>query len=158
MYDPSHLIIASDDSTVHEWLGRSIYDLNTSQEVIIDNPYFEFVWRNGLTIKGTVSLEYNHHNGLFAMACLDSTYPGYKLAITDLNGTQYQELTSGDYIDDHPCWGPDHRVIFFDRRDVDDYIGENSTVMAVDIQSGRIWELVNPAALNGATDLSLPDY
>ena len=92
------------------------------------------------------------------MAYFDSTMDGWKIAVTNLDGTYYEEFTNGDYLDENPCWGPGDNIILFDRRDPGDYSGSNSKVMALDINSGEVWELVEPAVLNGASTLSLPDY
>ena len=155
---PDTLIVFSNDTTAtgQPW---GFYFMNLKGEYLrrLDNPHLEFIWENGITRKGPRNLEWNDALRLFVFAESDTTYPGLKIAIMNLDGLSYHVYTSGTYWDDNPSWGPGGKVIFFDRRSLTDYSGPY-TVMYVDLQTGAVEELVKPGVIDGATELSFPDY
>ncbi len=149
---------SNDTSTTHTPYGFYLMDLNGNYISYIDNPHLELINRNGVNLKGAYNVDWNNKLGLFVYAANDSTFPGYKIAITDLKGTTYKTYTSGEYIDDYPVWGPDDHIVFFHRRSINDYNGFNKRLMVLNLKTGEVREFVDPVSINNAAALGYPDY
>lgn len=125
----------------------------------IDNPHLEFIYeRRGVAEKAAYSLAWNDKRKLLAFAYSNSAFPGYKIAVTNLDGSYYREYTTGNYIDDHPRWGPDGEFILFDRRGIQDYEYTDYRTMLLNLETGQVREFVEPEVIDGAVALRFPDY
>ena len=138
-------------------LGYYFMDLEGNYLGLVDNPRLEYVNRDGVIKKGSLSPEWSDEVELFAVAYHDSTFEGYKIVVTDLNGSYWRELTSGEHIDDHPRWGPGGRTILFDRRPPLSGYFTDYRLMEVDLGTGEVREFAKPSAF-GAVALRFPDY
>jgi hypothetical protein len=152
------IVFSNDTSTTHAPSGFYYMDLNGSYLSFIDNPHLELINRNGVNLKSALHPDWNNKLGLFVYAQIDSTYPGYKIAITDLKGKIYKTYTSGEYIDDYPVWGPDDHIVFFHRQPINDYDGFNKRLMILNLKNGEVRDFLDPASINNATALGYPDY
>jgi len=125
----------------------------------INNPYLEYINRNGVFIKGAYSLDYNAKSNQFVFSSVDSTVQGRKIAVTDFTGNYYKEYTKGDYIDDHPKWGPDGTILF-DRRVIqgDFNIDTEYKIMKINIETGEVTEFLNPNVISGAIAIRYPEF
>ena len=135
------------------------YFMNFEGEYLsyINNPNLEGINRDGITMKGAFSLSWSDAQGQFAIAYHDSTFEGYKIAVTDLTGSYYREYTSGAFIDDHPRWGPEGKTILFDRIALFDHTFTDYRLMVLDMETGAVREFAKPETY-GAVALWLPDY
>jgi len=153
------LIVQSNDtSSTRQPPGFYFMDLNGNYLSRINNFHLETVNRNGVDLKAAFNPEWSDELQLFAYADVDSAYPGFRIAVTNLDGSYFQIYTNGDYFDDHPSWGPQGKTILFDRRKLSSY-STVSKVMIVDLETGSVREFVKPKNIRGATSLLLlPDY
>lgn len=82
-----------------------------------------------------------------------------KLAVTNLSGTYFRELTSGeDYLDRYPRWGPDDTILFDRVRPGNSGGLRGHRVMVLNFKTGTPKELVDPSVIDGAVALRFPDY
>ena len=151
------IAITNDTAATHAPRGFYYMDLEGNYLSYIDNPHLEWINHNGVNKKAAYHPDWNNELGLFVYAEIDSTVPGFKIAVTDLHGSYYRAYTSGNYIDDHPTWGPEGLSILFQRRNLQDYSGPDK-MMLLDLETGQVQEFVKPAAIDGVTSLAYPDY
>lgn len=137
------LIVFSDDSltTGQPW-GFYFMDLDGKYLSRIDNPHLEHTNPNASTPWATYSHDWNDEKGLFTYSMSDSSYEGFRIAITDLTGAIYRSYTEG-YRDFSPVWGPEGETLIFTRIPISVYAGlENSKLMILTLESGEIREFV----------------
>lgn len=151
------IVFSNDTSMTHQPWGIYLMDMNGNYISYVDNPHLELININGVNRKAAYNAEWNNELGLFVFAHKQPNVSGFRIAVTDLDGSHYEVYTSGNYMDDYPCWGPGGQTIFFQRRGLQDYSGPYK-VMVLDLQSGKVEELTKPATVDGATSLSFPDY
>ena len=151
------IIFSNDTATTHQPMGFYLMDLEANYLSFIDNPHLELINVDGVNKKAAYNPKWNDELGLFVFAHLDSTIPGYRIAITNLDGSFYQAYTSGNYIDDFPTWGPGGQTVFFHRRRVTDYDGPYR-VLVLDVRTGAVRELMAPESIDDATSLMYPAY
>jgi len=123
----------------------------------IQNPHLELINRNGINKKVAYHPRWSDDHQLLVMAYHDSTFVGYKIVVANLDGSYYREYTSGEYIDDFPEWGPAGTVVF-DRvsRGWDPWTAHQ--VMRLNLETGAVYEFVDPAVIDGAVGLRFPAY
>lgn len=141
----------------HGPLGYYFMDLEGAYLGRIDNPHLELINQGGINTKAAYSPAWNDTSRLFAIAYNDSTFSGYRIAVTTLDGAYYKEYTSGAFIDDHPRWGPGGKTILFDRRALFDSTFTGYSLMEVDLETGAVREFARPEVF-GAVALRFPDY
>lgn len=83
---------------------------------------------------------------------------GNKIAVTDFTGNYYKEYTNGDFVDDHPKWGPDGKTILFDRRALNDHSITGYKIMKINTETGEVTEFINPNVISGAISLLYPEF
>ena len=88
--------------------------------------------------------------GLFVYAQSDSTIPGYKISVTNLDGSYYRSYTSGEYIDDYPVWGPEGKYILFNRG--------LKRIMIIDVKTGEVSYFLKQGDIPGSLGFRYPDY
>ena len=123
----------------------------------VENPRLRYVNRDGVTRQGAFDPDWDGAQRLLAVSYVDSTLAGYRVAVTDLEGRVWRELTAGDQIDGHPVWGPGGRTVLFDRRAPFDGSFTGYRAMAVDVVSGQVRALAEPQTF-GAVGLRSPDF
>ncbi len=152
------IVFSNDTSATHGPYGFYLMDLNGNYISYIDNPHLELININGVNRKAAYNPDWNNKLGLFVYAAKEPDVPGFKIAITDLKGTVYKTYTSGEYIDDYPVWGPEDHIVFFERKDRNDYNGFKKRLMVLNLKTGEVREFVNPVFISNATALGYPDY
>ncbi len=156
------LIVFTNDTaaTKQPWgLGLYYADMNFNSLSYLNNSHLELINRDGINLKAAYHIKWNNKLGLFTYAQSDSTIKGYKIAVTNLDGSYYRSYTSGEYyIDDHPTWGPEGKTILFDRRAVIDHNAESSKIMTVNVESGQVKVFLAPGAFYRTTSLYHPNY
>lgn len=154
------LIVFSDDpSAPGSGKGYFIMDLEGRYLARIDNPQLEHINIGGITKWGAYYPTWNDDLKLFTFSRVDSTVRGFKIAVTDLEGSPYREYTSGEeYLDRHPDWGPSGTILFDRVRPGSPGGWRDYRVMVLQIKKGAVRELVEPAVINGAAGLRFPDY
>jgi Tol biopolymer transport system component len=85
-------------------------------------------------------------------------YTGYRISVTNLDGTYYKNYTIGDYQDLHPVWGPDGKTIIFNRKIIGDDIDVSGKIMIIDCKTGMIREFITPDMIPNCLSLSYPDF
>ena len=138
--------------------GFYLADLNGNYLGTIDNPHLELINRNGINKKAAYNPNWNDKLGLFVYAQSDSTIPGYKISVTNLDGSYYRSYTSGEYIDDHPVWGPEGRYILFDRSYDVHSQPLNYRIMLIDRETGIVENFLKPGDIPGSLGFRYPDY
>lgn len=124
----------------------------------IENPHLGQINRDGTNKKAPYFLAWNDELGLFAYSQVDSTVSGFKIAVTNLDGSYYQTYTSGEYLDRRPVWGPNNTILFERVRPQSPGGWKDFRVMVLDRESGEIRQLVDPSVIDGAVALRYPDY
>lgn len=152
------IVFSNDTATTKNKPGFYLTDLQFNYLSFIDNPHFQYHSPSGFLRNAALNPEWNENLGLFVYALVESGFAGYKIAVTNLDGSYYRVYTSGDYIDDHPAWGPEGKTILFDRRRPTDYSGLASQVMTIDVETGDMRVFVGARTINNATRLRYPDY
>ena len=122
----------------------------------VENPRLRYVNRDGVIRQAALSPDWDPVRRLLAVAYVDSTRAGYRIAVADLRGRVWRELTDGESIDDHPVWGPGGTILF-DRRRPFDTSFAGYRVLAVDVETGQVRTLVEPRVF-GATGLRHPSF
>ena len=149
------------DETVHPQ-GYYLMDIEGNYISRIDNPNFEHIVRNQLRKKGAWNLNWNDKSGLFVYTEDDSTIVGHKISVTNLDGSYHRSYTSGEYIDDHPVWGPEGKYIIFDRKNTFYWkIPEKEIehkIYLIDVQTGELIEFIKPDYIPGAINIEYFDY
>lgn len=153
------LIVFSDEFSIEKKGPIGFYFMSLQGEYLglINNPNLEHIVRNGIVMKGIFHLAWHDASSRFAVAYHDSTFAGYKIAVTDLRGTNFKTYTSGEFIDDHPRWGPDGKTILFDRINLMDHSFGGHRLMELDLGTGEVREFADPKTY-GAVGLWLPDF
>lgn len=152
------IVFSNDTATTKNKPGFYLTDLQFNYLSFIDNPHLEYINRNGVNRKAAYNPEWNDEVKRLVYAQVDSGFAGYKIAVTNLDGSYYRVYTSGDHIDDHAAWGPEGKTILFDRRRPTDYSGLASQVMIIDVETGDMRVFVGARTINNATRLRYPDY
>lgn len=151
------IVFSNDTATTHQPLGLYFMDLSGHYLSRIENPHLELINHNGVDVKAPFNPEWNDDLQLFVFAQVDSSlFPGFAIAVTNLDGSFYQTYTDGAVFDDHPTWRPDGKTILFDRHKLSSY-GTEYKVMIVDLETGSVKEFVKPKNIRGATSLRFPD-
>jgi Tol biopolymer transport system component len=118
----------------------------------LNSPYFTLTQKQGI-----YNLDWNDELKLFALTYNDTTSTGWKIAVTNLDGS-YWVATSGQYADGLPSWGPNGQFVLFDRRGRRELAYTAHEVMRLEPKSGTVRELVEPGKIDGAVALRQPDY
>lgn len=116
----------------------------------LDNPHLDFV----ASFYSPRSIDWSERRRLFVIVQGQWDTPGSRIAITNLDGSVYRELTSGEYLDHWPRWGPGEEVLF--RRVVNDF-GGPAEIAAVHVETGEVRTLLRSEDL-GASTLYELDY
>jgi Tol biopolymer transport system component len=124
----------------------------------IDNPHLDLINRDGINLKAVYNPDWSDEKGMFVCAASDSDHAGYRIAITNLDGSFYRIYTDGDFIDDNPAWGPEGQKVLFARSAITDYNRFGARIMILDINTGQIDNLVETSSIGGATASLEPDY
>ena len=157
-FEPEMMIVYTNDTVrTGEPAGYFYMDLNGEYHGRINNPHLERIVTDHVTKKAPWYMNYSRHNNLFAFTQVDSSTPGYEIALTNLDGTYYKRFTSG-YMDRYPTWGPDDNIILFDRAELSDLEHPHRRIMRLNTETGEVKELVYPALLDGAEGVSTPSY
>ena len=156
--DSETLIVYGHNPETDQLIDYFMMDINGNYISKIDNPYIEYINRNGVVKKDAHSLDYNSTLNQLVFSSRDSTVQGRKIAVTDFTGNYYKEYTKGDYIDDHPKWGPDSTILF-DRRIINDNsTGAETKIMEINTKTGEVTEFLNPNVISGAIALRYPEF
>ena len=145
----SLVVFSNDTATTKGPIGFYYWSQTGGYGQYLNNRNLELINVGGINKKAAYHLDWNSSRRLFVFAYSDSSISGYKIAITDLMGSVFEQFTSGDFIDDNPAWGADPNTVFFDRHPPS---GGTVTVMVLNTASGEIRELVSPSSINGATN------
>lgn len=152
------IIFSNNTEETQQPVGYYLMDSNGNYIDKINNTHLDYINRNGIIKKGALNIEYSASSNLFVFAEIDSNVEGYKIAVTDFSGNYYKEYTAGNFIDDHPKWGPDGKTILFDRREIFDQSFTGFKIMKINIESGAITEFVSPNIISGAVSLRYPEF
>jgi len=151
----SMVIFSNDTATTNGPIGFYYWSQTAGYGQFLSNPNLQYINVGGIAKKAARNLDWSDKRQLFVLAQSDSTMTGYRIAITNLTGSVFQAYTNGDFLDDHPVWGPDENTVLFDRVAPS---GGVVTVMVLNLTTGGIHELVSVSSINGATELRMPDY
>ena len=119
----------------------------------ITNPHFELINKDGITVKGASYLNWNSSTRRFIYSAIDSSYSGFKISVTDYNGTFNEEYTDLFY-DKLPIWGPQD-IIFFHRPN-EEYDEDEAYVL--DTKTRKVSKLSDKIQISRAVFLSDPTY
>jgi hypothetical protein len=156
---PDTLIVVSNDTaTTRQPWGFYFMDLKGNYLSRIDNPHLDLINRDGINLKAVYNPDWSDEKGMFVCAASDSDHAGYRIAITNLDGSFYRIYTDGDFIDDNPAWGPEGQKVLFARSAITDYNRFGARIMILDINTGQIDNLVETSSIGGATASLEPDY
>jgi len=158
MGDDKLVVASTNTEETGQPRGYYLMDLEGNYISRIDNPNFEQIVRNQLRKKGAWNLNWNDKSGLFVYTEDDSTIQGYKISVTNLDGSYHRSYTSGEYIDDHPVWGPEGKYILFDRTNTIKGEKIGRFVYIIDVKTGAVSMFVNPGDIPGAISIAYPDY
>ena len=126
------LIVTAVDKTLNIY-GVYRMDLEGNIHRKFNNPHFDRPFVDGRVLYGPYRFHYSMELSQFLLAIRKENERGFRIAATNIDGSYYEEFTSGEYIDDFPVFGPNNEFIIFSRRDIDDYIDENSKLMYINI-------------------------
>jgi hypothetical protein len=127
----------------------------------VQNEHFKVVpWENedrGGDKYSVFTPAYNDERDLIAYRLNSPKHVG-NLAVTSLDGDFFEVYgASPNRIDSDPKWGPEGQVLA-ERRPQASFEPEQYRVMAANIETGELRELVAPETIGGAVGLRAPDY
>ncbi len=135
-------IISSDTLIVfsNEFGALEFYLIDLEGEYLteIDNPYIDGINEGGVTKRGIFDLAWNDSLRLIAAGYINgSEFNGFKIIVTDLKGTFFNEFTSGIHVNTKPMWTKDGNIIFTEQRNrFNDQI--DSELKIIDLETGKI--------------------
>ena len=89
---------------------------NGGTQHIVKNPYLHRLTKEDRVVQSATGIEWNERTKEFLFAFNDTTSSRPRITITNYYGNQKREYTS--LCSDHdPVWGPDDKIIFFERND-----------------------------------------
>jgi len=161
MKGPDTLIVFSNNTAeTGQPIGLYFMDLDGNYLSRIDNPYLRSTI-DGVTIKSYFP-NWNNEIGLFVYSEINSTISGYRISVTDLEGTYYKHYTYGGTIDQYPVWGPGGKYILFERLPMstvtDPVTRKDTKVMIIDCETGSTREFVAAKAVGGAVAIMHPVF
>lgn len=125
-------------STEFDTLAYYRTDLNGDYINLIKNPNLNIVIEDNLDKKGFLDENYNDSLGLITASYLNTEeFKGYKIIVTDLEGTFFKEFTKGIFLNRNPMWTKDGNIIFTEQRDIFDGQIE-SELKLIDLETGDI--------------------
>lgn len=152
------LLVLSRGASGQEIPGLFFYLLSRDELERVRNPMLEQVLEPREQTRFVEGVDWDAGRRRLAVSI---TVPGARtsqIAITDLEGTVFETYTSGDFIDDHPRWGPGNTVLF-------DRVAANTStgiiglrVMLLEVETGAVRELLPPGAVPGAVGIGWADY
>jgi hypothetical protein len=158
----SLIVVSNEEPATGKPLGYFLMNLNGEYIGSIDHPSLSWTIRarDGVTTKGFIGWSWNDQAKLLAFSYYDSTLVRKrKIAIADLNGLTYEELTSGEYYDDYPVWGPRSTLFAIRAPEFGTDTWEEFKLISINVQTGTITTFSEyPDLFNGALGLTFVDY
>ena len=115
------------------------YTMTLSGEYIkrIDNPCLEYINTNGLIKRGVLHKAWNDSLKLFTGYYInESSFEGFKIIVTDMNGNVCNEFTEGLYYNHSPRWLKTGEIIFTERRGFSEI--SNTQLKLLDPITGKV--------------------
>lgn len=114
-------IISSDTLIVfsNEFGALEFYLMDLDGDYIkkVENPYIAGINESGVTQRGIFDLAWNDSLRLITAGYINgSEFDGFKIIVTDLNGTFFNEFTNGIHLNTKPMWTKDGNIIFTEQR------------------------------------------
>jgi hypothetical protein len=109
--DDSLYIFSSDGNSNFGYYSIS---RNGGEQHIVKNPYLHRVTKDDRVVQNAYGIEWNEKTKEFLFVFSDTTSDASRITITDYYGNRKTEYTSS-YSDHDPVWGPDNKIIFFER-------------------------------------------
>lgn len=129
-----------------------LFDPRSGGLTPLNNPHLDIEARYVLYR----DLDWNEKRRLLAFVEEEEGSRQTRIAITNLDGSFYQELTSGEYADHRPRWGPGN-VVVFTRAEATFPPRAPATLMTVDVETSEVQPFLSLEDL-GAMDLYYLDY
>ncbi|KPK90331.1 hypothetical protein AMJ80_08540 [bacterium SM23_31] len=144
------IVFSNNTKDTGQPIGYYLMDLEGNYLSRINNTNLELINVKGINKKAAYNPNWNNKLGLFVYAQSDSTIPGYKISVTNLDGSYFRSYTSGEYIDDYPVWGPEGKYILFNRG--------LKRIMIIDVATGEVSYFLKPGDIPGSLGFRYPDY
>ena len=137
-----------------------VYKVNNDGELCgkLPNPHMKYINHDGIMIYHMGNTRYYHENGLFLFDLLSPELEGRKIAVTNWDGTYFEILTTGDFNDIKPVYGPDQKYIIFERREDGDNNGDSSKLMYIKLSDKSINILIDSDMYPGYSMFSSPAF
>ncbi|MBO6622665.1 MAG: PD40 domain-containing protein [Balneola sp.] len=127
----------------NEFDRHSYYIMTLKGEYIrkINNSNFEYVNTDGLWKKGLIDFEWNDSLQLFTASYFNQDqFARFKIIVTDLEGSIFEEYTTGVHANRNPTWTSDGNIVFTEQRDLYD-TQIDSELKIIDLETGKITPL-----------------
>ena len=141
------IVFSNNTKETGQPIGYYLMDLEGNYLSRINNPNFE---------KSVWNLNWNDKYKLFTYK--EYIGSGFKISVTDIEGTYYHSYTSGNYYDGHPVWGPEDRYILFDRGYDSHSEPFGYRIMLIDRETGIVKNFLKPGDIPGSLGFMYPDF
>ncbi len=124
----------------NEFDSLAYYRMSQQGEYInrIKNPFLKYINIDGLWKRGLIDFDWNDSLKLFTASYLNQDeFDRFKIIVTDLEGTIFEEFTSGIHANRNPTWTKDGNIIFTEQRDLYD-TQIDSELKIIDLETGEI--------------------
>ena len=148
-------IVVGSSSMIKDGINSYYFVLSESGVIThITNPYLETMRSGTDTYQYVYNVFWDSDKEKFIYAYRDTTVNGFRISVSDFEGSYRDEYTYG-YYDQYPTFGPKN-IIFFDRKDVS---GDNSIqAYIVNMKDGQTQSLLDYMAIDGIVNIQNVTY